>query len=66
MKQQPNGEKGALLNDGRWNIFYVPNTAGVLRAVLCNWRGDGWLVHANSIEDPRRWLDGDRVFSRNS
>ncbi|KKT70127.1 MAG: hypothetical protein UW66_C0051G0008, partial [Candidatus Moranbacteria bacterium GW2011_GWF1_44_4] len=63
---QPNGEDGTMLNDGRWNIFYIPNTAGVLRAVCVFWSGGGWGVDAGSVEFPFRWDVGSQVFSRNS
>ncbi|HBB36866.1 MAG: hypothetical protein UX02_C0003G0066 [Candidatus Moranbacteria bacterium GW2011_GWC1_45_18] len=66
MEQQPNGEDGTMLNDGRWNIFYIPNTAGVLRAVCVFWSGGGWGVDAGSVEFPFRWDVGSQVFSRNS
>ncbi len=66
MQMQPNGQKGALLNDGWWNIFYVRDTSGVLRAVDVYWRGAGWGVSADSVGDPFGWGAGDRVFSRNS
>lgn len=37
MAKQGNGKKGALLNNGWVNIFYVRDTAGVLRAVDVRW-----------------------------
>ncbi len=46
-------------------IFYVKDTAGVLRTVSVGWYGVGWGVVADSVESPFRWDDGDRVFSRN-
>ncbi|MEA3323516.1 MAG: hypothetical protein U9Q12_04815 [Patescibacteria group bacterium] len=46
-------------------IFCIKSD-GVLRAVNCNWNGDGWNVNANSVDDPNEWNDGNRVFSRNS
>lgn len=64
MEKQRNGEAGALLNNGYANIFYIKNSAGVLRAVLVNWGGGGWFVRAGSVADARGWLVGDRVFSR--
>ena len=36
-----------------------------LRAVNVNWNDDGWNVNANSVSNPNRWNDGNRVFSRN-
>jgi len=61
---QPNGEPGVLLTNGYTNIFYVRDVSGVLRAVYVHRYGDGWDVHANSVEDPDRWSAGSRVFSR--
>lgn len=67
LKKQGNGEKeGALLTDGRANIFYIRNISGVLRAVTADWGGGGWFINASSVEDPDDWLAGNRVFSRNS
>jgi hypothetical protein len=66
MEKQPNGQKGALLNNGWWNIFYVRDSAGVLRAVRVGWGGACWGVSARSVGSPRRWRDGDQVFFRNS
>lgn len=53
-----------ILKNGYSHIFYVKDDAGVLRTVSVNWYGDGWHVGANSVGDPYRWGDGDRVFSR--
>ncbi|OGE83851.1 MAG: hypothetical protein A3B95_02820 [Candidatus Doudnabacteria bacterium RIFCSPHIGHO2_02_FULL_43_13b] len=66
MEKQPNGEKGALLNNGYANIFYIRDAAGVLWAVYCCWRDDGWYVSVDSVGNPGEWLDGFQVFSRNS
>ena len=66
MEKQKNGESGALLSNGWWNIFYVRDINGVLRAVIVHWSDDGWRVNASSVEDPHRWDAGDQVFSRNS
>jgi len=49
-----------------WMIFYCKDKADVLRAVDVSRYGDGWNVSADSVEDPVRWRDGRRVFSRNS
>ena len=39
-----------------------------LWAVNANWNSDdgGWNVNANSVENPNRWNDGNRVVSRYS
>jgi hypothetical protein len=66
MEKQKNGEGGVLLNNGYANIFYIRDQNRVLRAVGVNWHVDGWNVLADSVEHPRRWNDGDQVFSRNS
>lgn len=66
MAKQPNGEEGALLNNGWWNIFYVKDLTGTLRAVCVSWYGGGWCVYADSVEGPRDWGGGRQVFSRNS
>lgn len=65
-EQQPNGEDGILLTNGYANIFYVRDVSGVLRAVRVHWRGDGWYVHANLVDDLSEWHGGNQVFSRNS
>jgi hypothetical protein len=64
MEKQKNGEDGVLLNNGYANIFYIRDAGGVLRAVDVGWRDGGWRVRAYPVEDPRRWSDGDQVFSR--
>ena len=39
----------------------------MLRAVNANWNANdsGWNLNANSVSNPNRWNDGNRVFSRN-
>ncbi|MFA4890334.1 MAG: hypothetical protein WC587_01730 [Candidatus Paceibacterota bacterium] len=66
MEMQPNGETGTLLTNGYANIFYVRDLGGVLWTVRCLWSGVGWLVGASSVDSPRDWDAGDRVFSCNS
>ncbi len=65
MSLQPNGEAGVLITNGWANIFYVPDSAGVLRAVGVYWLGRGWIVNAFEVSNPDSWDEGDRVFSRN-
>lgn len=67
LERQKSGEKGALLNNGCTNIFYVPDVNGILRAVNVSWGDwdDGWYVDADAVEDPHGWHDGYQVFSRN-
>ena len=66
MLKQPNGKQGALLTNDYVNIFYVHDINGVLRAVDVCWDGDGWDVRAGSVEGPRGWDAGCRVFSCDS
>jgi hypothetical protein len=66
MEKQKNGESGTLLNNGWANIFYIRDSAGVLRAVYVHWDGGGWRVRAYALGDPFRWLVGRQTFSRNS
>lgn len=66
MATQPNGEDGALLNNCRANIFYVPDITGTLRAVLVYWDDGGWRVDAYSVRRLFGWPADGRIFSRNS
>ncbi len=66
MVSQKHGEDGVLLNNGYANIFYIKDSAGVLRSVRAHWYVGGWDVHAFSVSFPSRWDAGGRVFSRNS
>lgn len=66
MEKQRHGQKSVLLVDGHASIFYVKDTAGALRAVRLRWYSDGWDMGAGSVEGPRVWIGGGRVFSRNS
>ncbi|MFA6340865.1 MAG: hypothetical protein WCX27_01320 [Candidatus Paceibacterota bacterium] len=65
MENQKDGRDGVLLNNGSANIFYIKDKNEVLRAVGVHWRGDGWCVDADSVEDPDAWYDGGQFFSRN-
>lgn len=69
VSQQPKGEEGNLLNDGKANILYVPRKLEeqgkirpVRRTVRVYWGGRGWRFHANTVPDPHGWCAGDRVF----
>lgn len=53
------------MNRDIYAIFYCKDKNGVLRAVRVHWYVDGWLVDADSVENPFRWRDGSQVFSRN-
>ena len=65
LQQQGSGEKGALLTNGYYAIFYVRDTSGVLRVVCVNWAGV-WRMDAHSVERSYEWFAGNRVFSRDS
>lgn len=54
------------LDKSEWYIGYIRDRENVLRAVFVNWYGVGWDVDAYSVEDPREWDAGYRVFSRDS
>lgn len=64
MVGQKYGEDGALLINGYANIFYIKDSALVLRTVGVRWGGDGWHVNASSVGHRNRWGDGSQVFSR--
>ncbi len=68
MEAQADGKEGDLLTNGYANIFYIKDITGTgtLRAVRARWADDGWGVVAFSVEYPRRWGGGRRIFSRNS
>lgn len=57
ISQQPKGEKGTLLADYNWNLFYTPSFV-----VHVYWDGDEWRVYAWG-RGGREWLAGRRVFS---
>lgn len=57
ISQQPKGEKGILLEDGKWNLFYTASFV-----VYVGWYGDEWSVGAWDRVDGR-WGRGLRVFS---
>jgi hypothetical protein len=65
MAAQPNGESGALLNNGRANIFYIRDVSGTLRAVYVLWFDGGWYIPARSVQFPFDWHGGLRIFSHN-
>ncbi len=71
VSQQPKGEEGPLLNDGKANIFYVQRKVegqgkirSVRRVVHVDWYVRGWFFFACPIPDGREWNAGDRVFLR--
>lgn len=65
LKKQPEGERGALLTDGRANIWYIEDVKGDGWAVDARWlAGRGWCVGAYSMSLPNVWGAGYAVFSR--
>jgi hypothetical protein len=68
IRKQPKGEKGELLTDGQFNIFYIRGSDGELWAVHCSWSsGRGhWGVHADPVAFQYGWGAGRQVFSRGS
>ena len=67
LKQQPRGEKGALLtDDGKTNMFYCVSTNQKLFVVRARWRSgnQGWHLDTFSTNDPLSWGSGRRIFSR--
>lgn len=66
LAEQPWGGDGHLLVNGSANIFYMPNKNGVPRAVSAYRFGVGWRVRVYSVEHRREWVQGRRVFSRDS
>jgi hypothetical protein len=67
LKKQANGKEGALLTNGRANIFYIRDATGVLRTVRVYWNGHDycWGVGAFPVEDTSEWYADDQVVSRN-
>ena len=67
MEAQGGGEDGDLLTKNyAANIFYVRDTAGVLRVVYVDWHGVGWYVDAVPVSNPYEWGARFRVFASNS
>jgi hypothetical protein len=65
MKRQGQGQRGDLLVNGYYNIFYIRDDYGTLWAVGC-WISDYrfWCVDACSVACPSGWHVDDRVFTR--
>lgn len=64
LSQQPHGESGFLLNDGKANICYTSDVNGKVWAVSALWGGGGWGVDVYSVGDPLEWSAGRQVVSR--
>jgi len=52
-----------MADRNHWFIFYVRDAKGILWAVRAGWGGRGWVVRADSVSGPHRWLVGDVVVS---
>lgn len=65
LAKQPRGGNGQLLADGSATIFYMPNKAGVPRAVFAFRDDVGWYVSRNPVENRSEWFRGNRIVSRN-
>ncbi len=57
--------KGALLCNGRANIFYIRDINDILCSVDIVWRGIGYSVDACSVDRLDALYAGQRIFSRN-
>lgn len=65
LKKQPRGEDGFLDTRGMTaNIFYVPDSSGVLCSVNVFWWEGRWSVTVVVSESLDRWHAGCKVFSR--
>jgi len=60
VEQQPNGEEGKLLVNGRANIFFIGD-----RRVYVYWYDDGWRVGVNPVREAGVWGGGSQLLSRN-
>ncbi len=68
LKAQSRGEAGVLLVNGCANVAYIRGTDGDVWAVGAYWDSDYgcWYVGAYSVGDPRGWIAGFQVLSRDS
>ncbi len=73
VSQQPKGEEGPLLNNGKANIFYVSRKVeeqgkirAVRRVVCVYWFDGGWDFSAFPLPSARAWSAGAPVFFRKS
>lgn len=57
IQKQPDGEEGALVNNGYANLFYTPAFV-----VSVRWRGVEWRI-SSWVRDDGGWDDDGRVFS---
>ncbi|WP_271573405.1 hypothetical protein [Bradyrhizobium sp. CCBAU 11361] len=63
LKQQANGESGALQTSSVPNLFFVRDGTGDLGVVDALWGGAGWEIGASPVGSQRPWTPGTRVFS---
>lgn len=66
VKLQAKGEEGALLNDGKANLFPKAMINGKVRALDVYWDDDGWRFHVRSVAFRYRWGAGRQSVFRNS
>jgi len=64
LRLQSCGQAGRLLNDGRKNVFYVCDIAGVLRAVEVSWVSGGWHFDAAAIGYPNYLPANTRIVAK--
>ena len=66
IRKQKGGWMGILWTIGRGNVFYIQGKDKKLWPIRVRWlRGcECWDVEAFSLDDPRGWPSGDRIFSR--
>ena len=62
LKKQARGQAGALLINGRANLFFIRDASGILRVVSVYWYDGGWYVYAYVLVDGT-WIEGALVFS---
>lgn len=60
LEQQPNGESGNLLTNGRANLRFIGDCL-----VYVYWYDYGWYVYVNPVNESHEWLDGIQLVSRN-
>ncbi len=65
MSRQDRGQGGKLLVNGWMNIFYIPDTKGMVWTVLCNRDPDchAWHIYAYPLHYPNVWYAGNGVVS---
>lgn len=64
MRKQGRGQDGALLNDGRANIFLTQDLSSVVRAVYVYWSGHSWDIFGYSTLHPGLDFKGYQIFTQ--